>query len=262
MHGVRATGLRRAPDGHVTGITAQVGTRGQAVADAAIVIGADGAGSLVARLVDAANSYRRTEAGAYVYGYFPGLERDLYDWHFGTGVTAGVIPTNDGTANVFVGMPQERFGPVARADGVETLFRAVLREAAPEVAVALRGSAPVGRFHSFPGRPGHLRRAHGPGWALVGDAGYFKDPITAHGITDALRDAELLARSLLTTGGAGAYEAARDLLATPFLDITTAIATHDWDMRELVRLHRELKVATDEEVGALAAFDSIEAAAA
>ena len=46
----------------------------------------------------------------------------------------------------------------------------------------------------FPGLTGYLREAAGPGWALVGDAGYFKDPITAHGITDALRDAEILAR--------------------------------------------------------------------
>ena len=43
------------------------------------------------------------------------------------------------------------------------------------------------------GVPGHLRQSWGPGWALVGDAGYFKDPITTHGMTDALRDAELLA---------------------------------------------------------------------
>jgi flavin-dependent dehydrogenase len=40
--------------------------------------------------------------------------------------------------------------------------------------------------------PGYLRRAAGPGWALVGDTGYFKDPLTAHGISDAMRDAEFL----------------------------------------------------------------------
>ena len=45
--------------------------------------------------------------------------------------------------------------------------------------------------------PGYVRRSWGPGWALVGDAGYFKDPITTHGITDALRDAELLADAVL-----------------------------------------------------------------
>ena len=64
----------------------------------------------------------------------------------------------------------------------------------------------VGRLRGFAGVPGHLRQSHGPGWALVGDAGYFKDPLTAHGITDALRDAELLARAILD-GRAGALEA-------------------------------------------------------
>ena len=41
--------------------------------------------------------------------------------------------------------------------------------------------------------PNHVRRPSGPGWALVGDAGYHRDPITGHGMTDAFRDAELLA---------------------------------------------------------------------
>jgi 2-polyprenyl-6-methoxyphenol hydroxylase-like FAD-dependent oxidoreductase len=35
--------------------------------------------------------------------------------------------------------------------------------------------------------------ASGAGWALLGDAGHHKDPITAQGMTDALLDAELLA---------------------------------------------------------------------
>ena len=56
---------------------------------------------------------------------------------------------------------------------------------------------PAERFRGYPGQPGVMRQSHGPGWALVGDAGYFKDPITAHGISDALRDAELLARAVI-----------------------------------------------------------------
>ena len=64
---------------------------------------------------------------------------------------------------------------------------------AEEVAAGRLATRPL----AFAGEPGYLRRPAGPGWALVGDAGYFKDPITAHGITDALRDAELLARAVL-----------------------------------------------------------------
>jgi flavin-dependent dehydrogenase len=244
--GVRVTGLRRDGAGTVTGITAAVADGEEAVAETGIVIGADGATSTIARLVGAKNSYARTDASAYAYGYFPGLARDCYDWHFAPGVMAGAISTNAGLANVLIGL----------------LFRNVLREAAPGIADALEGVAPVGRLRSFPGRPGHLRTAHGPGWALVGDAGYFKDPGTAHGITDALRDAELLVRSLIATGDAAAYESTRDLLSRPFLEVTTDLASYDWDLREVAALHRSLKAATDEEMTLLASLDPRAIAAA
>ena len=67
-----------------------------------------------------------------------------------------------------------------------------------------------------------MRRAWGPGWALVGDAGYFKDPITAHGITDALRDAELLARAIVrgTDGALAGYQAARDARRSALFEVT------------------------------------------
>jgi flavin-dependent dehydrogenase len=261
-HGVRVTGLRRSPGGRVRGIVAQTAAGRQAIADAPIVIGADGVGSIVARLVGAPNAYRRAGASAFIYSYFPGLASDLYDWYFRPDLFAGVIPTNDGLANVSVGMPPTRFKTIRRADGLDAVFRTVLREAAPEVATALEGTAAAARFRSFPGWPPHLRRAHGPGWALVGDAGYYKDPMSAHGLTDALRDAELLARSLLTTGDAAAYEATRDLLSRPLLDATTSLASYEWDLREAKLLHRALKVAGDEEVALLAALDSTDVAAA
>ena len=73
---------------------------------------------------------------------------------------------------------------------------------------------------------------HGPGWALVGDAGYFKDPITAHGITDALRDAEILARAVspAPTPALGRYQATRDALSLPLFEATDAIAALDWSL--------------------------------
>src|SRR6202022_3155524 len=38
----------------------------------------------------------------------------------------------------------------------------------------------------------YFRRSSGAGWALPGDAGHFKDPVTAQGIRDALRFGRLL----------------------------------------------------------------------
>jgi flavin-dependent dehydrogenase len=100
-----------------------------------------------------------------------------------------------------------------------------------------------------------LKRAYGPGWALVGDAGYFKDPLTAHGITDAFRDAELLARSLLETGNAARYQRERDVFARPFLTLTAKTASYDWDLREIAALHLQMKTTIDAEVAMLAGLD-------
>ena len=47
-------------------------------------------------------------------------------------------------------------------------------------------------FKSCGTMPAFHRENHGPGWALVGDAGSFKDQVTAMGITHAFRDAELV----------------------------------------------------------------------
>ena len=82
-----------------------------------------------------------------------------------------------------------------------------------------------------------MRRPWGPGWALVGDAGYFKDPITTHGITDGLRDAELLADAILESiAGAtpeavalARYQRTRDRLSMRLFDATEAVASYGWD---------------------------------
>src|SRR5262249_52874833 len=93
--------------------------------------------------------------------------------------------------------------------------------------------------------PAHLRHSQGPGWALVGDAGYFKDPLTAHGITDALRDAELLSRAIAAGGthALAAYQRQRDALSLPFLRVTDAIASFAWDFYAVKQLHADLSAA-------------------
>jgi flavin-dependent dehydrogenase len=94
---------------------------------------------------------------------------------------------------------------------------------------------------AFDGEPGFLRQAHGPGWGLVGDAGAFRDPITSHGITDALRDAEGLARAIVR-GSAEAfaeYEAARDDVMHDMVRVTDTIASFRWSLDEVRALHLE-----------------------
>jgi 2-polyprenyl-6-methoxyphenol hydroxylase-like FAD-dependent oxidoreductase len=84
--------------------------------------------------------------------------------------------------------------------------------------------------------------ARRPDRALVGDAGYFKDPITAHGISDALRDAELLATAVLigTDAALRTYQSVRDDLSVSLFDLTDTIASFAWRSDELAALHRRL----------------------
>jgi 2-polyprenyl-6-methoxyphenol hydroxylase-like FAD-dependent oxidoreductase len=100
----------------------------------------------------------------------------------------------------------------------------------------------------------------------VGDAGYFKDPITAHGLTDALRDAELLARAILDVfAGAddrealAGYQATRDALSADMFDVTEAIAGHRWTDAQISDLLIRLSKAMSADVSALACLPSLPA---
>ena len=100
----------------------------------------------------------------------------------------------------------------------------------------LARARPPGRLHTWIGRPGYIRQAHGPGWALIGDAGSYLDPLSTHGITDALRDAETLAQCL-ARGGAfdnlDAFGATRDRVTGAMFDVVDHIAAYGWDLPRL-----------------------------
>ena len=81
--------------------------------------------------------------------------------------------------------------------------------------------------------PNIFRKPYGPGWALVGDAGYIRDPITAQGISDAFRDAERCAAAVdeVLTGkrlfddAMGAYQRDRDEYVGQIYEFTCMLAT-------------------------------------
>jgi 2-polyprenyl-6-methoxyphenol hydroxylase-like FAD-dependent oxidoreductase len=226
-------------------------------ATATLTVGADGRNSTVAHAVNAPFERRGAAAGAVVYGYFPGLPRDRYRWVYRPGVTAGVMPTGDNLACVWAGTTSTRFARL-RTAGLDLAHRTLLAEADPRTARSV-GAAPVGGLRGFPGLPGWIRRSAGPGWALVGDAGYFKDPITAHGITDALRDAHLLARAMLDApsdrqswlAATRDYQRIRDRLSEPLFDVTERIASYRWDLVAVREHLRELSRTMRPEVDAL-----------
>jgi flavin-dependent dehydrogenase len=133
-------------------------------------------------------------------------------------------------------MGQDRFAEIRPADRSRAYLEQVRR--VPVIADAIADGERVSRLHSFAGVPGYLRQAWGPGWALVGDAGYFKDPLSSHGITDAFIGAELLAGALVEARREGRdeaealadYQRTRDELAGQMMPHVARVAALAGDM--------------------------------
>ncbi|HVS12683.1 MAG TPA: NAD(P)/FAD-dependent oxidoreductase [Thermoanaerobaculia bacterium] len=262
VHETRVRDLIRSADGRVRGVVVQRPGDEPTEVRAGIVIGADGRTSTVAQRVGAATLRQGSHASGVIYAYFRGLPREGYQFLYGPSVSAGTVESNDGQVCVFAAMSGERFLERERFD-LERGFERVLRETSPALADEVAAASRASVLRGFPGEPGYFRQSWGPGWALVGDAGYFKDPITAHGITDALRDAELLARAV----GAGTeaalvqYQRQRDELSLDLFAATDAIASYAWSMEEVQALHLRMSEAMGPEMEVIRAFDETPGAA-
>jgi 2-polyprenyl-6-methoxyphenol hydroxylase-like FAD-dependent oxidoreductase len=211
-------------DGVVRGIRS-----GSRVDRAAIVIGADGRNSHVAKAMHAEESQTKPRLQYAYYTYFTGLPMERMETYIRPGRGFGVAPTHDGRTIVVTGWPYDE-AAAYKAD-VEGNFRQTL-ELVPEFAERV---ARAERVEPFLGGavPGWLRKPYGDGWALVGDAGYNKDPITAQGITDAFRDAERCVGAIDAWLGdgkpfedvMGAWHELRDMTALPIYEFTSQMAT-------------------------------------
>ena len=255
LHETSVTALRRDEQGRVRGVRAA--SRGERTIEiaASMTVGADGIRSTVAELAGAPVVRQGRSSSAVLYRYFSGLSAEGYEWAYGDGAAAGLIPTNDGETCVFVATTPQRMRSLRRT-GTEHAFSTVLGRAAPALFDRVVAATPASRMRGWGGAPGHVRRSWGPGWALVGDAGYFKDPITTHGMTDAMRDAELLAGEILeATGGRlpeavalARYQATRDRLSGEFFATTEDVARYDWDVDGVQTLLRRVSSAMSDEV--------------
>jgi flavin-dependent dehydrogenase len=251
-HRVALADLVRGTGGRVEGVVLRDEEGATRAVRSDLLVGADGLRSTVAPRVGAPFTRRGRHASATVYGYWSGLDVDGYHWYWSRGAAAGAIPTNGGEVLLFAGVSAHRYAEEVRGD-VPGAYRRLLAEVAPDLEEKLEAARLAGSLRGFPGHPGYLRRPWGEGWALVGDAAYFKDPITAHGISDALRDAELLA-SAVGRGGPRAlaeYEAARDELSEGLFEVTDAIASFEWENTVLKQLHHALSEEMKREVAAL-----------
>ncbi len=256
MFGARLVELTRDAHGRVGGIVMQDRAGTTIEIGARIVIGADGLRSTVARLVGAEPYRQGRHAAGVVYGYWQDLDLDGYHWYYRPGVSAGTMQTN-GAVLVFAAVPMRRFMEETRHD-MPAGYHRVLRETSPSLADAVARATQVERFWGFPGQVGLMRQSWGSGWALVGDAGYFKDPLTAHGMTDALRDAERLACAVAaeTDEALAAYQATRDELSSDLFEVTDQIASFEWNIETVQAHHHRLSKEMNREVKAMLALDA------
>ncbi|MET0494495.1 MAG: NAD(P)/FAD-dependent oxidoreductase [Actinoplanes sp.] len=196
---------------------------------ARIVIGADGRNSVVAKAVQAAQYHERPPLTCGYYSYWSNLPTDgTFEIFSRPGRGWALCPTHDDLTMVIGGWPYAELAE-HRNDVEGTLMRTF--ELAPAFAERLRDAKREERFVGA-SVPNYFRTPAGPGWALVGDAGYNRDFITAMGITDAFRDAELCAGALdHALSGERPYDQAmadynstRDAAALPMYEMTAQIA--------------------------------------
>lgn len=228
-------------DGKVAGIRGH-GRDGRTVTErASVVVGADGRRSLVAQVVHPERYHARPPLLAGYYAYFSDLPMDgrCGIWDRPRRGTAA-WPTNDDLTVVITGWPYAEFA--TNKQDVEGNFYRTL-DLAPELAERVRSARRETRFVGT-AVPNYLCTPYGPGWALVGDAGYNRDFITAQGMQDAFRDAEVLATALdQTFSGERSfdtamkdYQATRDSTVLAMYELTCQLASLEPPPPEVQRL--------------------------
>jgi flavin-dependent dehydrogenase len=213
--------------GHVSGIRGERGTE-----RARIVVGADGRRSTVARAAGAVAYEERPARTCYHYSYWEGVGVEAAELYWRERSALLAVPTHDGLTMIAMISP---IGALrACQDDVQgTLDRAL--ETTPTLRERIAAGRRVERFRTTTETGATFRTPAGPGWALVGDAGHHKNPITAQGMMDAFRDAELLADAIgrglsgeaPMDAALAAYHTERDAGLTAAYELTDELARLD-----------------------------------
>ena len=232
----KVTGLLT-EQGRVTGV--QVRSDGRdAELQAPVVVGADGRGSTIGDLVGS-RLYNVTHGERFFYwSYYEGTrpQSPVTAWfhRWDEELMIG-FPCDGGAFLVGIGPPLARL-PGFTADA-EASFDAHIAMCEPLAElVGAQGVRRIGRLHRMTNVDGYLRESAGPGWALVGDAGHFKDPTPAQGISDALRQADRMATAIVD--GLGGREPLDDSLAEWWRWRDDDAAEHHWFASDLGRAGR------------------------
>jgi flavin-dependent dehydrogenase len=259
--GVTVTALQRDGYGRVTGVSGHDRHGAPVEIGARHVVGADGLRSRVADLAGAAVDQAGPACGAGQYAYYAGRRWDGFEFYVAERSFAGVFPTHDGQACIWVCDPAADARAVRRRSGSrEEAFDQLLERSHPELAERLGQARRTTPVQGMLRQPNQVRQAFGPGWALVGDAGYYRDAVTAYGMSDAFRDAELLATAIdrALRGAAeeptalAGYQAQRDRALAEIFELTCRLAAYP-PVPAFIALQKQLSAAIDREATALAA---------
>jgi flavin-dependent dehydrogenase len=230
-------------DKTVTGIRGHAKGGDPVTERAHVVVGADGKHSLLAKAVEPESYNEKPSQLAMYYAYWSDLPVSGFETTIRAENRRGwaALPTHDGLTCMPFGWPVEEF-KANRGDIEGNFFKAM--DLAPEFAERVRGAKRETKFIGSAELPGYFRKPFGSGWVLVGDAGYHKNPITAMGINDAFRDAELVAGALDDAfsetrsfdEGVTAYQQTRDEAAMPVYEFTAEFATMEPPPPEMQQL--------------------------
>jgi flavin-dependent dehydrogenase len=212
-----------------------VGIRGQMKGGATVtehtrlVIGADGTHSRVARAVQAATYNAQPALTCWYAGHWSGVPAETLEFYLRDRRVLISCPTNEGLTVVLVGWPHREFHEF-RADIEGNYFKSL--GLVPTLAERVRGGKREERFVGTAETANFFHKPYGPGWVLVGDAGYHKDPATAQGISDSFRDAELVTEAIdegfsgrrPLTDALAEYERQRNAEVLPMYEFTCQLA--------------------------------------
>lgn len=213
---------------------------------ASLVVGADGSGSRIARAVGATEYNQQPHPQGTCFSYFEGVGLDRIEFFPRKDRMVYAWPTNDGRALVGISWVLPDFRELAH--DIEASFYTELEQSAPGLCARVREGRRDGPW-TRGAASGFFRKAAGPGWALVGDAGLTMDPITAAGISNSFRDAELLAEAIdKGLSGEQTVDAAleqfavqRDQAALPIYGLTCQMATLAAPPQEMLTVFEALK---------------------
>lgn len=256
--GITVSDVRFDDAGRAVGIAGR-DAHGALEVRARIVVGADGLKSRVARSVAAPVVEQRPSHSALHYRYvradWPAIEYHLSDDGY-----AGVFPTHDGDACVWVSTHHETALAHRRSTAdLHSAFNSMMDRIAPALQQRMRSGTATSPVRGMMSMPNQLRAPVGPGWMLVGDAGYHRDAITGQGITDAFRDGELAAEAIDATlrdpsveGEAfNRFHAERDRMLRDVFEITCELSCIP-ERDRFIELQKQLAAAIDAQAAELA----------